>query len=31
MAMPPPHVLGRWVLILAVVLALLQVIVAVAR
>jgi hypothetical protein len=24
MAMPPPHVLGRWVLILAVVLAVLQ-------
>ncbi len=31
MDMPPPHVLGRWVLILAVVLAVLQVIVAVTH
>lgn len=29
--MPPPEVLGRWVLILAVVLALVQAIVAVTR
>lgn len=31
MTMPPPHVLGRWVLILAVVMAVLQVVLAVTR